>query len=95
MGSGAGVKQVIRGVVDFGGSDVGMTPEEISEAKYGALMLPMTAGAVVLAYNLPDLKEPLRLSRTTSVREGRTRERPGRADFPSPALTGRLSPRGE
>ena len=30
-----------------------------------------------------------------AMREGRTRERPGRADAPSPALTGRLSPRGE
>lgn len=65
MGSGAGVKQVVRGVVDFGGSDVGMTPEEIGEAKHGAMMLPMTAGAVVLAYNLPGLDRPLRLSRNT------------------------------
>lgn len=65
MGSGAGVKQVVRGVVDFGGSDIGMTPEEIDEAKHGAMMLPMTAGAVVLAYNLPDLDPPLRLRRQT------------------------------
>lgn len=65
MGSGAGVKQVVRGVVDFGGSDVGMTPKEVADARYGALMLPMTAGAVVLAYNLPSLDRPLRLSRTT------------------------------
>jgi len=65
MGSGAGVKQVVRGVVDFGGSDLGMTPDEIDDAKYGAMMLPMTAGAVVLAYNLPTLSDPLRLSRTT------------------------------
>jgi len=68
MGSGAGVKQVINAVVDFGGSDVGMTSEEVAQSKNGALMLPMTAGAVVLAYNLPDLpdrNEPLRLSRQT------------------------------
>jgi len=65
MGSGAGIKQVVNGVVDFGGSDVGMTPGEIEQAKFGAMMLPMTAGAVVLAYNLPDLEAPLRLSRAT------------------------------
>lgn len=65
MGSGAGVKQVVRGVVDFGGSDIGMTPDEIAAARHGAMMLPMTAGAVVLAYNLSKLDRPLRLSRTT------------------------------
>ena len=65
MGSGAGVKQVIKGVVDFGGSDVAMTPEEVEQAKDNVLLLPMTAGAVVLAYNLPELHQPLRLSRAT------------------------------
>ena len=65
MGSGAGVKQVIKGVVDFGGSDVAMTDEEIEQTPNGVLLLPMTAGAVVLAYNLPDLDAQLRLSRET------------------------------
>ena len=65
MGSGAGVKQLINGVVDFGASDVAMTPEEVAQTKDGALLLPMTAGAVVLAYNLPDLTAPLRMSRQT------------------------------
>ncbi len=65
MGSGAGVKQLINGVVDFGASDVAMTPDEVAQTKDGALLLPMTAGAVVLAYNLPDLTAPLRMSRQT------------------------------
>ncbi len=65
MGSGAGVKQLINGVVDFGASDVAMTPEEVAQTKDGALLLPMTAGAVVLAYNLPGLPAPLRMSRQT------------------------------
>ncbi len=65
MGSGAGVKQVINGVVDFGASDVAMTPEEVAQVKDGALLLPMTAGAVVLAYNLPGVSAPLRMSRQT------------------------------
>jgi phosphate transport system substrate-binding protein len=65
MGSGAGVKQLINGVVDFGASDVAMTPEEVAQAKHGALLLPMTAGAVVLAYNLPGLQAPLRMARRT------------------------------
>lgn len=65
MGSGAGVKQVIKGVVDFGGSDVAMSDEELAQTPNGVLLLPMTAGAVVLAYNLPGLEDQLRLSRTT------------------------------
>jgi phosphate transport system substrate-binding protein len=65
MGSGAGVKQVIKKVVDFGGSDMAMTDEEIAQTKDGVLLLPMTAGAVVLAYNIPGLDTQLRLSRET------------------------------
>ena len=63
VGSGAGVKQFIAGTVDFGASDVAMKDEEIKQVSKGVLMLPMTAGSIVLAYNLPDLKAPLKLSR--------------------------------
>lgn len=63
VGSGAGVKQFIAGTVDFGASDVAMKDEEIKQVPKGALLLPMTAGSIVLAYNLPDLKTPLKLSR--------------------------------
>lgn len=63
VGSGAGVKQFIAGTVDFGASDVAMKDEEIKQVPKGALLLPMTAGSIVLAYNLPDLKAPLKLSR--------------------------------
>jgi phosphate transport system substrate-binding protein len=63
VGSGAGVKQFIAGTVDFGASDVAMKDEEIKQVSKGVLMLPMTAGSIVLAYNLPDLKTPLKLSR--------------------------------
>jgi phosphate transport system substrate-binding protein len=67
VGSGAGVKQFIAGTVDFGASDVAMKDEEIKKVPKGAIMLPMTAGSVVLAYNLPDLKAPLKLSRDAYV----------------------------
>jgi phosphate transport system substrate-binding protein len=63
VGSGAGVKQFIASTVDFGASDVAMKDEEIKQVPKGALLLPMTAGSIVLAYNLPDLKTPLKLSR--------------------------------
>ncbi len=59
VGSGAGVEQFTKGTVDFGASDVGMKDEEIAKvpADKGVILLPMTAGSIVLAYNLPDVPE--------------------------------------
>lgn len=59
VGSGAGVEQFTKGTVDFGASDTGMTDEEIAKvpADKGVLLLPMTAGSIVIAYNLPDVPE--------------------------------------
>lgn len=62
VGSGAGVKNFIQGVVDFGASDAAMTDTEIAKSPRGAVMIPVTAGSVVLAYNLPGVKD-LKLSR--------------------------------
>jgi phosphate transport system substrate-binding protein len=59
VGSGSGVKNFINKTVDFGASDAAMTPEEIAQVDVGVQLLPMTAGSIVLAYNLqgvPDLK---------------------------------------
>src|SRR5262249_10486110 len=50
LGSGAGVKQFQEGLVNFGASDAAMTDEEIAAVKDGVVLLPMTAGSVVLAY---------------------------------------------
>jgi phosphate transport system substrate-binding protein len=59
VGSGAGVEQFIKGTVDFGASDVAMKDEEIQKVApdKGVILLPMTAGSIVLAYNLPDVGE--------------------------------------
>jgi phosphate transport system substrate-binding protein len=59
VGSGSGVKSVIDHTVDFGASDAAMTPEEIARVPEGVQLLPMTAGSIVLTYNLegvPDLQ---------------------------------------
>jgi phosphate transport system substrate-binding protein len=58
-GSGAGVEQFTKGTVDFGASDVAMKDEELAKvpADKGAILLPMTAGSIVLAYNLADVPE--------------------------------------
>lgn len=60
-GSGAGISQFTQGLTDFGGSDAAMNDKEIAAVQGGVVLLPMTAGSVVLIYNLPgvsDLKLP-------------------------------------
>jgi len=69
VGSGEGVRRFIgRNVkeeekVDFGASDAAMTDQEIREVARGAVLLPVTAGSVVLTYNLPEVERDLKLSR--------------------------------
>ena len=56
-GSGAGIQDFINQVVDFAGSDAAMNDKEIAKAKNGVILLPITAGEIVLTYNLPGIKE--------------------------------------
>ena len=49
--------------VDFGASDAALTDSQIAEVSDNVLMVPVTAGCVVLAYNLPGFSGELRLSR--------------------------------
>ncbi len=57
IGSGSGIKNFIGHTVDFGASDAAMKQSEIDQVKEGVQLLPMTAGEIVIAYNLPDVKE--------------------------------------
>lgn len=61
IGSGGGIRQIIAKTVDFGASDAPMTPSEYEKAP-GILHIPETIGAVVVAYNIPDLNGRLKLS---------------------------------
>jgi phosphate transport system substrate-binding protein len=61
-GSGAGIKAFTAGQTDFGASDAAMSDDEIAQAKGNVVLLPVTAGHIVLAYNLPEVKT-LKLSR--------------------------------
>ncbi|MFB2937348.1 phosphate ABC transporter substrate-binding protein PstS [Aerosakkonemataceae cyanobacterium BLCC-F154] len=67
VGSGAGVQQFINRTVDFGASDVAMTDEELAKVQGGALMLPVTAGGIVLAYKIPGVETGLKLPRDVYV----------------------------
>lgn len=55
-GSGAGIRDFINETVDFAASDAAMKDKEIAKVKRGAILLPMTAGEVVLSYNLRGVK---------------------------------------
>jgi len=63
VGSGAGVKQFTDGITDFGASDVAMSDAEIAKVSDNVLLLPATAGTIVMAYNLPGVPAGLKLSR--------------------------------
>ncbi len=67
VGSGEGVRRFMAGEIDFGASDAAMTDEEIAETERGVQLVPVAAGSIVLAYNLPGLKGTLRLRRSTYV----------------------------
>lgn len=62
VGSGTGVKSVIDHTVDFGASDAAMKPEDMAKVQGGVQLFPMTAGSIVLAYNLKGV-DNLKLSR--------------------------------
>lgn len=55
IGSGSGIKNFIAHTVDFGASDAAMKQSEIDQVPEGVQLLPMTAGEIVLAYNLPGI----------------------------------------
>lgn len=62
IGSGGGIRQLSEGTVDFGASDSPMTDEEMSRAKGPVLHIPTVIGAVVIAYNVPGLRDTIRLT---------------------------------
>ncbi len=64
VGSGEGTKRFIEDKVDFGASDAALTDEEIASVKRGAVLIPMTAGSIVLAYSPEGLPPHLKLSRS-------------------------------
>ena len=61
IGSGGGIRQLINGTLDFGASDVPMNPSEIGKNQRSIVHVPTTLSAVVLTYNLPDLKDKILL----------------------------------
>jgi phosphate ABC transporter phosphate-binding protein len=62
IGSGGGIRQMTARTADFGCTDAPMNEEELKEARNAGgevFHIPLVLGAVVPAYNLPEVKEPL------------------------------------
>ncbi len=59
IGSGGGIRQISERTVDFGATDGPMTDAQMQKAQGKLLHIPMTLGAVVPIYNLPEVSKPL------------------------------------
>ena len=62
VGSGAGISQLTNKTIDFGASDTPMNEKQEIAAGATVLHIPVTAGAVVISYNLPEVKETLKFT---------------------------------
>jgi phosphate transport system substrate-binding protein len=66
LGSGAGIKQVTDGTVDFGASDGPMNDEQLKGFQdkhgFGILHFPTVLGAVVPTYNIPNVTSALKFT---------------------------------
>jgi phosphate transport system substrate-binding protein len=62
VGSGAGIRQLLVGTVDFGASDAPMTGEQLAQAKVKILHFPTVLGAAVPTYNLPGVSAELKFT---------------------------------
>ena len=61
IGSGGGIQQLKQGLVDFGASDAALDDQKLKDMP-PLLQIPESAGPVCITYNLPQLKQPLKLS---------------------------------
>jgi phosphate transport system substrate-binding protein len=62
IGSGGGIQQIKAGTVDFGASDAALSDARLKEMPRKVLHFPTVGGAVVMAYNLPSVRQPLNLT---------------------------------
>jgi phosphate transport system substrate-binding protein len=67
VGSGEGTTRFLEETVDFGASDAALTDAQIASVKRGAILVPITAGVIVVAYNPEGMPPHLKLSRDVYV----------------------------
>jgi len=71
VGSGAGVRQFQAGTVDFAASDKPLEAGEAAAIRRGVVQLPLTAGAIAVAYNLPGCSLKLSQAQLVQIFEGK------------------------
>jgi len=71
VGSGAGVRQFRAGTVDFAASDKPLEAGEAAAIQRGVVQLPLTAGAIAVAYNLPGCSLKLSQAQLVQIFEGK------------------------
>jgi len=54
IGSGAGIKQFIKGTVDFGATDEPIKASEAAKVQRGVIQIPIVGGTIAVAYNKPE-----------------------------------------
>ena len=74
VGSGAGVRQFTAGTVDFGASDKPMQAEAIAKVNRGVVQVPMTAGAIAVAYHNPGCELKLTRAQLAGIFLGNIRD---------------------
>jgi phosphate transport system substrate-binding protein len=63
VGSGEGIDRFLAGTVDIGATDAPLLPEAAAGVQDGVVQIPVTAGMIAIAYNLPGIQGPLNLPR--------------------------------
>jgi len=67
VGSGEGIDRFLAGNVDIGATDAPLRPDHAAEVGGPYLQLPVTAGMIAIAYNLPGVDGRLNLPRDVYV----------------------------
>ncbi len=63
VGSGAGINDLLQGIVDFGATDAPMSDALLAKSTKGPIIhVPVTLGAVAMSYNLPGVSGHLTLT---------------------------------
>src|SRR3989442_5440067 len=63
IGSGAGINDLLQGIVNFGATDAPMTDAQLAKSTKGLILhIPVTIGAVAISYNLSGVSGHLNLT---------------------------------
>lgn len=65
IGSGGAIKQIKERTIQFGATDIAMSGADLASAPGELLHIPVILGAVVLTYNLENVKQTLKFSPAT------------------------------